>query len=370
VPQLPRHRAQAAAFRARAHGRGAIHTLRVREVLRLTDDAVRVSFEVPEHLREDYRHQAGQHLVILHPHEGEEIRRSYSICLPANSTELCVAIRRVEGGAFSSFATTDLRAGARLRVMTPTGRFIPRLDARHRTHYAAVAAGSGITPIYSIVATILAAEPHSRVTLLFGNRRPSSAMLLDHLNELQRRVGDRLDLHLVYSQEEVEGAGSPGRIDWGRVAAALPDAPAGVDEWFMCGPDELMQALGRALADRHVPTNRIHTELFAASAASPLSAAELVEISSIVTLRLNDEATTFELNGRGEPILAAGLRLRSDLPYACRSGLCGTCRARLTEGEVVMERCSALDLEDRRAGYVLACVGHPVTERVTLDFDG
>jgi ring-1,2-phenylacetyl-CoA epoxidase subunit PaaE len=220
------------------------------------------------------------------------------------------------------------------------------------------------------VATILAAEPDSRVTLLFGNRRPASAMLLDQLKELQRQVGARLDLHLVYSQADVEDCGRPGRIDWGRVITALPDAPTGVDEWFMCGPEELMQALGQALADRRVPARRVHAELFAASSAGGLSAAELVDVDSTVTLKLDNELTKFELNGRGEPILAAGLRLRSDLPYACRSGLCGTCRARLTEGEVVMERCSALDLEDRRAGYVLACVGHPVTERVTLDFDG
>lgn len=370
MPQLPRHKAQAAAFRARAHSRGAIHTLRVREVRRLTDDAVRVSFEVLEHLREDYHYQAGQHVVILHPHEGEEIRRSYSICLPANSGELTVAIRRVVGGTFSTFATTDLRPGAQLRVMTPTGRFVPRLDARHRKHYGAVAAGSGITPIYSIVATILAAEPESRVTLLFGNRRPASAMLLDELEDLRSRVGTRLDLHLVYSQEKVEGCGLPGRIDWARVITALPDAPAGIDEWFMCGPDELMHALGQALAEREVPASRIHTELFAASSPGPLPATDLVDVDATVILKLDNELTKFELNGRGEPILAAGLRLRSDLPYACRSGLCGTCRARLTEGEVVMERCSALDLEDRRAGYVLACVGHPVTERVTLDFDG
>jgi ring-1,2-phenylacetyl-CoA epoxidase subunit PaaE len=368
VPLLPRHKAQAEAFRAQAAGRGAVHALPVEEVVPLTDDAVMIVFDVPDDLRQAYRFQPGQHVVLLHEHEGEEIRRSYSICVPSGSEKLCVAIKRLDAGAFSTYATRDLRAGDTLRVMTPMGRFTPRLNPRASKHYVAIAAGSGITPVLSIAQTILAAEAGSRVTLIYGNRTRSSSMFLDQL-EAQAREDGRLTMHLLLSQEDPGDPRLAGRITWDKIASLIPGAPATVDEWFMCGPDELMESICAALAENGVDDEAIHREQFTASARDEIALGELPDIDSDVTFTLNGETTQLTVNSLQEPVLISALSLRNDLPYACKDGVCGTCRAKVVSGQVVMERCSALDKREREAGYVLTCTAHPVTDVVELDFD-
>jgi ring-1,2-phenylacetyl-CoA epoxidase subunit PaaE len=368
VPLLPRHKAEAAAFRAQQRGRGAVHDLVVQEVVPLTHDAVMLVFDVPEALRAAYRFQPGQHVVLIRRREGEEeVRRSYSICTAPASGRLCVAIKRVEAGLFSTWATRELRAGDRLGVMTPAGAFTPRLDARSSKHYVAIAAGSGITPILSIVLGILATEPRSRVTLVYGSRARASTMFLSDLEAAVAQHAGRLRLQLVVSREPAQDGAVHGRIDWPLLSAITAQDP--VDEWFMCGPDALMAHVCAALEDAGVPDERVHREHFTAGARDDAAMDALPELTSTVTVTLDGRASEHLVEARGDSVLATALRERRELPYACRDGVCGTCRAKVVEGGVVMERCSALDRRDRDAGYVLACVAHPVTERLVLNFD-
>ncbi|MCW3007780.1 MAG: phenylacetate-CoA oxygenase/reductase, PaaK subunit [Solirubrobacterales bacterium] len=368
LPLLKRHLEQAAAFQARRRGRPSLHTLEVEAVTPLTDDAVMVTFAVPDHLRDAYRFKHGQHVAIVHSDDAGEIRRSYSICAPASSEELRIAVRRVPGGAFSGYATEQLKAGDSLQVMTPAGRFTTELDPAAARHYGAVAGGSGITPILSMVATILEAEPSSRVTLLYANRGRSSTMFLTELEELQARHGARLAIHHHFSRE----GETPRRLDREGVHAFLEHhlPAAQVDQWIMCGPLGLVEDAAEALREHGVDAQRIHQELFTAvgtEAEHDAHARPLVH--SEVTIRIDGEETRLELSSQGETILAAALPLKPDLPYSCSDGVCATCRAKVVEGEVEMDRCSALDRAERDAGYVLACQAHPLTERVVLDFD-
>ncbi len=368
MPLVPRHRAQAEAFRARTAGRGEVHPLRVAQRVSLTPDSVRITFDVPEALRPVYRHQAGQHLTLLTDVGGEELRRSYSICTPAGSGRLAVAIRRVEGGRFSTWAVDELRVGRSVRVMVPAGTFTPRLDARHAKRHAAVAVGSGITPILSIVATILDAEPESNVTLVYGDRDPASIMFLAETEQLRQRFDGRLTLRVQYSRSAPDPAAVVGRLDGSRVVALAGGEPTRFDEWYLCGPPPLVEGLASSLVDAGVDEDRVHLELFTGGAVDAAALDELADVDAEVSLVLDGVASRHRVSSR-ETILGAALPTRADLPFACRDGVCGTCRAKLRDGRVVMERTSALTRRDRAAGYVLACVAHPATATVTLDFD-
>ncbi|MGH2970256.1 MAG: 2Fe-2S iron-sulfur cluster-binding protein [Solirubrobacteraceae bacterium] len=340
--------------------------MRVARVDRLTEDAVAVTLDVPGELREAYRHRAGQHVVVLHEHGGEVIRRSYSICSEEAAPELRIAIKRIPGGAFSSFATSELAPGRELQVMVPTGHFTPSLNRTHRKHYGAVAVGSGITPILSIAGSVLAAEPGSRVTLLYGNRTRRSTMLAGEVAGLRARHGDRVVIRHALSREAARGC-LRGRIDEAMLAQVFD--VASVQEWFMCGPEPLMQQLDGMLTRHGVAQDTIHRELFLAGDATELDPDARPDLTSEVELRLDGSPTRFELHARGRSILDAALELRPGLPYACSEGVCATCRAQVLEGEVEMDRCSALDRREREAGYVLTCQAHPVSERLVLDFD-
>lgn len=353
--------------------RAALHPLTVASVEPLTDDAVAIGFAIPGELADAYRFLPGQHVAIATPAAGDDLRRSYSICSPAGA-ELRVAVKRIPGGAFSSHALDGLRPGDVLDVMTPTGRFAIEPDPTRAAHYVAIAAGSGITPVLSIAASALALEPASRVTLLYGNRTTRSIMLLDELQDLKDRHPDRFVLHHVLSREPRDAELLSGRIDPERLerflAALLP--VDGVDEWFLCGPAGLIDGAEATLRRHGVPGERIHHERFhaddlAAPAAEP--SAPTSDTAAQVTIRLDGRSTSFELAPDGPPILDAALPLRPDAPFACKGGVCGTCRARLVEGEVELTRSWALDADEREAGYVLACQAHPRSERVVLDFD-
>jgi ring-1,2-phenylacetyl-CoA epoxidase subunit PaaE len=359
APAVPRH--------------AVLHELRVAAVEPLTDDSVTITFEVPEPLRDAYRHTQGQHVSVRCPVAGDEARRNYSICTPAGSGVLRIAVKRLEGGVFSSHAHTRLRPGDALGVMTPTGRFHTPLDPARARHHVAIAAGSGITPVLSIVATTLAVEPRSRVTLLYGNRTTAGIMFLEELFDLKNRFCERFQLVNVLSREEQEAELLSGRID-GRRLGRLLDLllPGGGDEWFVCGPRAMIEEARATLLQRGVEAPRIHSELFHAgrdAAASGRRAAPAGD-GSRVTVVLDGRSSSFELGGGGESVLDAALRVRGDAPYACKDGVCGTCRARVVSGAVTMDRNHALEREEVEAGFVLACQSHPVTPAVILDFDG
>jgi ring-1,2-phenylacetyl-CoA epoxidase subunit PaaE len=350
-----------------------LHELRVAEVAPLTEDSVTITFDVPEELLGEYDFTQGQHVSVRCRVAGDEVRRNYSICTPAGSGVLRIAVKRLEGGVFSSYAHSRLRAGDVLEVMTPTGRFHTPLDATRRRHHAFVAAGSGITPVLSLLATTLAVEPRSRVTLLYGNRTATSIMFIEELCDLKNRYPERFQLVHVLSRERQESELLSGRLDperLGRLLDALVD-PAGVDEWFVCGPTAMIEGARATLAGRGVDTTRVHTELFHAgpAPARPPRTARAAEGTSRVTVVLDGRSSSFDLAPGGECILDAALRVRSDAPFACRDGVCGTCRARVLEGAVTMDSNQALEREEVDAGFVLACQSHPESPAVTLDFD-
>ncbi|MFE9850911.1 2Fe-2S iron-sulfur cluster-binding protein [Streptomyces sp. NPDC005576] len=363
------------------------HPLRVRAVERITDDAVAVTFDVPPELRETFRHVPGQHLNVRYEAGGEEIRRSYSLCSPAvappDPPVLRVGIRLVDGGTFSTYALKELAVGDQVEAMAPTGRFT--LEPRPGL-FAAVVGGSGITPVLSIATTLLAREPLARFCLVRGDRTVASTMFLDEVADLKDRYPDRFHLVTALSREEQAGGLPTGRLDQQRLTTLLPALlpVPDVAGWFLCGPYGLVRGAQGALRALDVDRGRIHQEIFhvedatppaAGTTASSAGAAEGVDGAGVT---VPAEATlTATLHGRsgswpvesGDSLLETVLRRRTDAPYACKGGVCGTCRAFLVRGEVRMDRNYALEPEETGAGFVLACQSHPLTPEVTIDFD-
>ncbi|MFC8074814.1 1,2-phenylacetyl-CoA epoxidase subunit PaaE [Streptomyces sp. NPDC057307] len=348
------------------------HPLRVSEVERLTDDSVTVTFAVPPELDETFRHTPGQHIALRRVVDGEEIRRTYSICAPAGERpELRVGIRLVEGGEFSTYALKELTVGDTVEVMEPTGRFVlaPRAG-----HFAAIVGGSGITPVLSIASTLLAREPDARFCLIRSDRTVASTMFLEEVADLKDRYPDRFQLVTVVSREEQQAGLPSGRLDEERLAELLPAlVPVdSVDGWFLCGPLGLVKGAERALRDLGVRRTVIHQEIFhvddgALGTATP-AAASVTPAGSTLTATLDGRSGSWPVHD-GDSLLETVLRSRADAPYACKGGVCGTCRAFLVSGEVRMDRNFALEPEETEAGYVLACQSHPATAEVELDFD-
>jgi ring-1,2-phenylacetyl-CoA epoxidase subunit PaaE len=349
------------------------HRLRVAAVEPLTSDAVAITFEVPEELREDFAFQHGQHLTIRWSLDGSDVRRNYSICSSAVGGDLRIAVKRLPEGVFSTYATSELRPGDTLEVMTPTGHFTTGLDPAHRKHYVAIAVGSGITPVLSILHTVLDVEPGSSCTLVYGNRGSGSIMFLEELADLKDRFPDRLALLHVLSREQREVDLFTGRIDGQKLSTFLRTLlpPGTVDEWFLCGPFGMVTELRQTLLEAGVEPAHVHQELFFTGELPPppAPAAAAGGETSTVTVVLDGRTSTFPLAPGAQSILEAALQVRPDAPYACKGGVCGTCRARLTSGEVRMDRNFALEQSELEEGVVLACQSHPVGAEVTLDFD-
>ena len=357
----------------RAHS--TFNRLAVADVERLTDDAVAVTFDVPPRLAEAYAFSPGQHLTLRTMIDGEEVRRSYSICSTPSSGRLRVAIKVLEGGVFSGHANTALAPGDVLDVMTPAGRFGVELDPRQAKRYAAVVAGSGITPVLSIAGAALETEPRSVFTLVYGNRTTSSVMFLDELTDLKDRYPDRLQLLHVLSREPHDAELLHGRIDATKVDQLLDLVvpPATVDDWFLCGPFGMVQQVRQALEARGVPKRVVHLELFHVDGEAPRVARHgrvegADDAAQEVTVRLDGRSSTFRMPPEGS-VLDATLAVRPDAPFACKGGVCGTCRARLVRGEVEMARNYALEPAEVEAGFVLACQSVPTTPVLELDFD-
>ncbi|MCQ4209223.1 1,2-phenylacetyl-CoA epoxidase subunit PaaE [Streptomyces longispororuber] len=356
--------------------RARFHRLRVTAVDRLTDDSVALTFTVPDELREAYRYAPGQHLALRRTADGAEIRRTYSICSAAPADEaprlLRVGVRLVDGGAFSTYAHKEIAVGDELEVMTPAGRFT--LDPAPG-HYAAVVGGSGITPVLSIATTLLERTPEARFCLIRSDRTTASTMFLEEVADLKDRYADRFQLVTVLSREEQQAGLASGRLDRERLAELLPallpvERVAG---WFLCGPFGLVQGAERALRGLGVRRDRIHEEIFHVDdGPAPVRPARPGGVSapahSTVTAQLDGRSGSWPVQD-GESLLETVLRNRPDAPYACKGGVCGTCRAFLVSGSIAMDRNFALEPEETEAGYVLACQSHPTTEKVELDFD-
>jgi ring-1,2-phenylacetyl-CoA epoxidase subunit PaaE len=342
------------------------HTLTVGAVERLCDDAVAVTFAVPEDLRDTYAFRPGQYLTLR---LGEE-RRSYSICAPAGAAPR-VGVRRVDGGLFSEWLVDRVQPGDEIEVGPPSGSFTPELAAG--THHGLIAAGSGITPVLSIAASLLAAHPDTRVTLLYGNRRTDTVMFTEEIADLKNLHGPRLHLLTVLSREPTEADIFSGRLDADRIRTLLGGLVdvEGVDHWWLCGPLGMTEDAVAVLTEFGVDRKRVHRELFYVDEPPPElhrpDDAPTGETAQ-VTVVLNGRSTELTLP-RDESVLDAAQRVRGDLPFACKGGVCGTCRAKVTEGEVTMRRNYALEDEEVDAGFVLTCQTLPVSERVTVDYD-
>ncbi len=352
------------------------HPLRLRAKHQDTDDAVVLSFEVPESLRDTFRFTQGQYLTLRSEVDGQDLRRSYSICAGVDDGELRVGVRHVAGGAFSSWVHDRLQPGDTVQVFPPQGRFFVPVDPSLQRHYLGIAAGSGITPILSIMKTVLAQEPHSRFTLIYGNRRPASAMFKEELEDLKNRYLTRVSLHHVFSREHVDSPLMQGRLDQAKLADFLrgPVPAAGIDQVFICGPFEMNEQAEAALREAGVPEARIHIERFGTpemQQGRPAPHAVLeqdAEAARVVVIR---DGVSREIDfRRSDPsLLDAAARAGMDVPYSCKSGVCSTCRCKLLEGEVRMDKNFALEKHEVAAGFILSCQAHALTPRVVISFD-
>ena len=351
------------------------HKLRVKEVRRETPECVSIAFAVPESLQHEFIFEPGQNITIKKDFDGEEVRRSYSICTAPFENELRVAVKKVEGGKFSRFANTDLQAGDVLDVLPPTGKFNTRLQAQNKKQYLAFAAGSGITPVISIIKTTLQAEPVSRFTLVFGNRGRSSIIFFEELEGLKNKYLDRFNFINILSREKTDAPLNSGRIDHDKLTELkkLVDYK-NTDEFFICGPEEMIFCVKDFLETGGIDKKKIHFELFT-TPGQQLAAGqkELAENtggpSSNITVKLDGRSFDFELGFYSDSILDAALKQGADLPFACKGGVCCTCKAKLLEGEVKMDVNWGLEQEEVEQGFILTCQSHPVTEKVVVDFD-
>ena len=355
------------------------HPLTIKDIRSETPDCVSISFDIPPDLAEVFKFSHGQNLTVKTKIGNEEIRRSYSICTAPHENELRVAVKRVESGLFSSFAH-QLKAGDVLEVLPPTGRFYTDLNPDHKKNYLAIAAGSGITPVISIIKTTLGAEPKSKFTLVYGNRSRSSIIFLEELEGLKNKYLDRFNLIHVLSRERTDSVLNSGRINAEKFQqlSKLIDYPA-FDEVFICGPEEMIFIAKEFLEASGVEKKKIHFELFTipGEKKEPVGSRESGVGSqesnagpkSKITLKLDGRSFDYELAYDGDTILDGALKLGADLPFACKGGVCSTCRARLIEGEVEMEMNWALEPEEVEKGYILTCQSHPKTEKVIVDYD-
>lgn len=354
------------------------HPLRVRAVQPDTSEAVIVSFDVPEELRPVFGFTQGQYLTLRKEIAGQDLRRSYSICAGVDDGELRVGVRKVAGGVFSNWINENLKPGDTINVMAPQGRFFVPIEADARRHHVGIAGGSGITPILSIMKTVLAREPASRFTLIYGNRKLRSTMFKEELEDLKDKYLSRLVIHHVFSDEHTEMDINSGFMDRNKLGEFLQAlVPAGaIDHAYICGPFQMNDEAEAALLAAGVPEERIHIERFGIAQqgaahvgaivhqAQPGDAAK-ARITIIRDGRQREIAFTREQPSILDAASAAGM----EVPFSCTSGVCGTCRAKLVEGSVRMERNFALDKKEVAAGFILTCQAHPTTERVVLSFD-
>lgn len=348
------------------------HRLRVATRRAEAEDAVVLGFDVPPELREAFAFDAGQHLTLRHEIGGVEQRRTYSICSALDDPQLQIGVRRVPGGAFSTWLHGVLQPGQSIDVMPPQGRFSLKPDAQARRHLLLIAGGAGITPILGILRAVLATEPHSRCTLLYGNRTAGSTMFKDALLDLKNRHMNRLAIHPVFSREPVEAPLNAGRIDAPKLARVLGTLldPADIAAAYVCGPHAMNDEVEAALREAGIAPERIHVERFGVPGSVPAPVQQPGDAAQAqVTIVRDGLARVVPFNAEDGNLLAAAARAGMDVPYSCKSGVCGTCRAKLKSGEVRMDRNFALEPADLAAGFILTCQSHPMTSEVSVSFD-
>jgi ring-1,2-phenylacetyl-CoA epoxidase subunit PaaE len=357
--------------------RPVFHTLKVTDVRRETADCVSVAFEIPEHLRETYAFIQGQYLTFKKQIDGEEIRRSYSICSSPLDGELRVAIKKVPDGRFSTYANEKLKPGDLLDTMTPEGNFWRKIEPQAANQYVAFAAGSGITPVLSIIKTTLDLEPNSSFQLFYGNKSSKSIIFKEILEDLKDQYLNRLEIHHVLSREDQGTDWLKGRIDADKCRhfSGRFFEPEFVHTFYLCGPEDMIMSTKETLRALGVPSDRILFELFTTPVSGGVTQKaakkeeKLGDVRAHVTIILDGEETHFDVTTSGDSVLDAALNAGADVPFACKGAVCCTCRARVLEGSVEMDMNYALEEEELADGYVLTCQSHPTSERVVISFD-
>ena len=353
------------------------HPLVIKEVRQETDDCVSVAFEIPDELKDTFSFTQGQSLTMRTKLDGEEVRRTYSLCSSPLDNEWRVAIKKVNGGLFSSYANNKLRKGDVVEVMPPVGKFNTSLNPQQQKNYVAIAAGSGITPILSIINTTLRTEPDSSFTLVYANRTRSSIIFKEELEALKNKFMNRFTMHHILSREQPDAPIYYGRIDENKLEilfTRLIDLKKS-NEFFVCGPEQLIFCVRDFLLQKGIDKNHIHFELFTipgekSSVAAPSRKPIKDEgPKSSISVKLDGVLFDFELANEGQSILDAALAQGADLPYACKGGVCCTCRAKLVEGEVEMDVNYGLEEDEIGQGFILTCQSHPRTPKVVVDFD-
>jgi ring-1,2-phenylacetyl-CoA epoxidase subunit PaaE len=353
------------------------YPLRIKKINKETDQCVSVEFEIPESLSNSFQFKQGQSLTMRTNLSGEEVRRTYSLCSSPLDKKWKVAIKKVEGGLFSSFANENLKEGDELDVMEPVGKFYTELDTSNKKNYLAFAAGSGITPVISIIKTTLRTEPQSNFTLVYGNRSRSSIIFFEELEGLKNKFIDRFSFINILSRERTETPLNFGRIDIGKLTELekLIDYKK-TDEIFICGPEEMIFCVKNFLEQKDISEKKIHFELFTTSGQKKKSGVGSQEPGvkegpqSKITVKVDGRSFDFDLSLNSDTtILDAALKEGADLPFACKGGMCCTCKAKLTDGEVEMDVHWGLEHEEVEQGYILTCQSHPKTEKVVVDFD-
>jgi ring-1,2-phenylacetyl-CoA epoxidase subunit PaaE len=354
------------------------HPLQVKDIRRETDESVSIAFEIPKALKSEFEFIPGQYLTLKTEINGEEVRRNYSVCVSPLDGELRVAVKQVPFGKFSTFANQELQVGDRLEVMPPMGRFFKGDSSANNKEYVGFAGGSGITPIISILKSVLQSDTESSFTLFYVNRGFDSIIFREQIEGLKNEFLERLTVHHIFTREKLEAPLFNGRITKEKTlqfAKFLFD-PSKVDDYFICGPEEMMLAIRDALEQIGVDRKKIHLELFNAGTQKPKVQKPKTDkpnfdgkTGSQVTIILDGDRIEFPLEYGGNSVLDVALEKGADLPYACKGGVCCTCRAKLIEGEVEMDVNYALEPEEVEAGFILTCQSHPRTAKIVVDFD-
>ena len=357
------------------HKASHFHTLKVSDIVKETEDCVSVGFAIPDELRYDFEFIAGQNLTLRATINGEDVRRSYSLCSAPFEGVIRVAIKKVEDGVFSTWACETLKVGDDIKVMTPTGGFIAKTEDENENHYVGIAAGSGITPVISILKAVLFNEPKSSFTLFYGNKNAQSIIFKEELEELRSTYLGRLEIHNILSREDQGMDYAHGRIDAEKVkyfAKNFIDVKD-VYSYYICGPQEMTETSRDTLEALGVDHGKIHFELF--TAATPAKAktektkSSKDSVKSAVTIVLDGDETHFEVATTGKNVLDAALDAGADVPFACKGAVCCTCRAKVMEGTAEMDMNYALTDEEVEEGYVLTCQSHPTSEKLVVSYD-
>lgn len=351
------------------------YPLAVRSIHPETPDCVVVEFDVPEHLHSLFSFEQGQNITLRAEVDGEDLRRSYSICTAPHQGQLKVAVKKIPGGRFSTYVNEYLKTGDVMQVMPPTGKFNTPLHPEQQKNYVAFAAGSGITPILSILSSILHTEPNSRVTLVYGNKNRASIIFFETIAALKNKYLNRFQCIHLLTRELADAPINNGRIDARKLDQLSSLINYGeVDDYFLCGPQEMIFTIKSYLEQQSVLPEKIHFELF--SSMTPTTSNEELAQSdstsptmSSITIVSDGRSFQFPLSFGGASILDAALKEGADLPFACKGGVCCTCKAKLLEGTVEMKVNYALEKEEVEQGYILTCQSHPTSESVLVDFD-